>query len=54
MGPNGPWSKLIFLVGTTYQGWMGFQFTFVQNGVLVTTQDCTMLSEWYLQTELID
>ena len=24
MGPNGPHSELIFLIGKAYEGWMGF------------------------------
>ena len=33
MGPNGPCSKLIYLVGMGYEGWIGFRFTFVHEGV---------------------
>ena len=54
MGLNGPCFELIFLDDTVYEGWMGFQFTFVHKGVLVITQDCTKISEWYLQIGLID
>ena len=35
MGPNGPRSKLIYLVGIDYEGKIGFRFTFVYKGVLV-------------------
>ena len=37
MGPNGPHSELIFLDGMVYEGWMGFQFTFVHKDVLIIT-----------------
>ena len=29
VGPNGPHSKLIFIYGMVYKGWVGYQFTFV-------------------------
>ena len=35
MGHSGPSSKLLFLIGTTYEDWMGFQFTFVPKSILV-------------------
>ena len=35
MGPNGPRSKLIYLVGMDYEGRIGFRFTFVHKGILV-------------------
>ena len=35
MGPNGPRSKLIYLVGTNYEGQISSRFTFVHKGVLV-------------------
>ena len=35
MGPNGPYSKLIYLGGTGYEGCIGSRFTFVYQGVLV-------------------
>ena len=54
MGPNGPRSELIYLVGMYYEGWISFRFTFVHKGVLVITQDCTMVSEQSLWIELID
>ena len=37
MGLNGLHSKLIFLVGEAYEGWMAFYFTFVHKGILVIT-----------------
>ena len=45
MGPSGPHSKLIYLVGIDYEGWIVFRFTFVHKGVLVITQGCTRVSE---------
>ena len=35
MGPNGPCSKLIYLVGTSYKGWIDSRLTFVHKGVLI-------------------
>ena len=37
MGPNGPHSKLIYLVDMGYEGRIGSRFTFVHKSVLVTT-----------------
>ena len=45
MGSNGPHVELIFLDDLVYDSWMGLQFTFVQKGVLVMTQGCTMIIE---------
>ena len=45
MGPNGPRSKFIYLVGMDYEGRIGFRFTFVHKGFLVITQGCTGVSE---------
>ena len=45
MGPNGSRSELIFPVDMAYDGWMGFQSTFVHEGVLVITQGCIGISE---------
>ena len=45
MGPIGPRSKLIYLVGMSYEGQIGSRFTFVHKGVLVITQSCTRVSE---------
>ena len=54
MDPSGPRFELIFLIGTTYEGWMDFQLSFVHKGVLLITQDCIEISDWYLQTGLVD
>ena len=54
MGPSGPHFELIFFDDTVYEGLMSFQFTFVHKDVLVIMQGCTRVSEWYLQTRLID
>ena len=35
MGPSGPRSELIYLVGMGYEGWIDFRFTFVHKGILV-------------------
>ena len=35
MGPNGPHSKLIYLVGMDYEGRIDFRFTFMHKGILV-------------------
>ena len=45
MGPSGPRSEFIYLVGTDYEGRIGSRFTFVHKGVLVTMQDCIGVSE---------
>ena len=45
MGPNGPYSELIYFVGMDYESWIGSKFTFVHKGVLVITQGCIGLSE---------
>ena len=37
IGPNGPRSKIIYLVGMGYEGQTGFRFTFVHKGILVIT-----------------
>ena len=37
MGPSGPRSELIYLVGTDCEGQIGFKFTFVHKGILVIT-----------------
>ena len=37
MGLNGPHSELIFLDDTIYEGWMGYQFTFIYKDVLIIT-----------------
>ena len=48
MGVSGPRSELVFLYDKVYEGWMGFQFTFVHKGVLVIAHGCTKICEWYL------
>ena len=45
MGLNGPHSKLIYLVGMDYEGWIGSRFTFVHKVVLVIMQSCIVVSE---------
>ena len=54
MGPNGPPSELVFLDDTVYKDWISFQFTFRHKDILVTTQDCIGICEWYLWIGLID
>ena len=45
MGPNDPHSKLIYHVGTIYEGWIGSWFTLMHKSVLVIMQGCTNDSE---------
>ena len=45
MGPSGPCFELIYLVGTDYEVWIGFRFTFVHKDILVIMQGCTKVSE---------
>ena len=54
MCPNGPRSKLIYLVGMGYEGQIGSRFTFVHKGVLVIMQDCIGVSEQGIWIGLID
>ena len=54
MGPNGPRSKLKYLVGTSYEDWIDSRFTFVHEDVLVITQNCIGVSEQCLWVGLID
>ena len=54
MGPNGPRSKLIYLVGTDYESRIGSKFTFVHKGILIIMQGCTRVSEQGLWIGLID
>ena len=54
IGPNSPYSELIYLVGMGYGGWIGFRFTFVHKVVLVITQGCTRISGQGLWIGLID
>ena len=37
MGPSGPYSKLIYLVGMCYEDHIKFKFTFVHKVILVIT-----------------
>ena len=45
MGLSGPHSELIYHGGIIYEGWIGFRFILMHNGVLVITQDCTRDNE---------
>ena len=54
MGPNGPCSELIYLVGIGYEGQIDSRFTFVHKGVLVIMQVCTGISEQGLWIGLLD
>ena len=45
MGPSGPCSELIYLVGMGYEGRISSTFTFVHKDILVITQDCLGVSE---------
>ena len=54
MGPSGPYSKLIYLVGMGYEGRIGFRFTFVHKGILVIMQGYIGVSEQGLWIRLID
>ena len=45
MGPSGPLSKLVYLVGTSYEGRIDSRFIFVHKGVLVITQGYIKVSE---------
>ena len=45
MGPSGPCFELTYLVGTDYEVWIGFRFTFVHKDILVIMQGCTKVSE---------
>lgn len=54
MGLSGPCFELIYLVGTDYEGQIGFRFSFVHKGVLVITQGCIEVSEQGLWIGLID
>ena len=40
MGLSDPRSKIIYLVSTDYEGWIGSRFTFIHKGILVITQGC--------------
>ena len=54
MGPYGPCFELIYLVGTCYEGMIGYKFTFLHKNILVTKQGCTKVSEQGLWIRLID
>ena len=54
MDPSDPHSELIYLIGMGYEGHIGSWFTFVHKDILVITQGCIGISEWYLWTILID
>ena len=38
MGPNGPYTELIYLIGISYEGRIDSYFNFVYKSVLVITQ----------------
>ena len=52
--PSGSCSKLIYLVGMGYEGWIGSRFIFVHKGVLIIMQGCKGVSEQGLWIGLID
>ena len=54
MGPNGPQSKLIYLVCMGYEGHIDCTFTFVYETILVIMQGCIGVSEQSLWIGLID
>ena len=54
MGPNGPHFKLIYHDNMVYEDEIGYRFTLMHKGVLVTTQGCIGDSEQVLWIELID
>ena len=54
MGPNGPYSKLIYLVGMGPKGRLDSTFTSMHMGILVIMQGCIGVSGKALQIELID
>ena len=54
MGPNGPYSKLIYLVDMDYEGQISFKFTFVHKDVLVIMEGCAGVSEQGIWIWLID
>ena len=45
MGPSSPCYELIYLVGTGYEGQIGFRFTFVHKDILLIMQACIGVSE---------
>ena len=54
IGSSGPRFELIYFVGTDYEGWIDFRFTFVYKGILVIMQGCIGVSEQGLRIGLID
>ena len=54
MGPNGPRSELIYLVGMGYEDWIDSKFTFMNKGVLVITHGCIGVNEQGLQIRIIN
>ena len=54
MGPSGPPSELIYLVGKGYEGQIDSRFTFVHKGILLITQGCIGVNEQGLWIGLID
>ena len=54
MGSSSPHYELIYLVGTGYEGWTGFRFTFVHKGILLIMQDYTRVSEQTLWIGLLN
>ena len=54
MGPSGPCSELIYLVGIGYEGQIDYRFTFVHKSVLVIMQVYTGVSEQSLWIGLLD
>ena len=54
VGPNGPYSELIYFVGMDYESWIGSKFTFVHKGILVIMQGYIGVSEQGFWIGLID
>ena len=54
MGPSGPCSELIYLIGIDFEGWIGSKFTYVHKGILVIMQGYIGVSEQGLWIRLID
>ena len=54
ISPNGPRSKLMYLVAMGYEGRIGFRFTFMHKGILVITQGCIGVSKQGIWIGLID
>ena len=45
MSLSDPYSKLIYLFGTSYEGWIDSKFIFVHKDILVIMQGCIGVSE---------